>query len=97
MATAYQSILFEVNEGIARLTLNRPERLNSFTTAMHGEVRDALTRLGPEGARTLVLTVCVPTTRAASRKSSMRALVQEPMNTRSIAMSEMRSPPARPM
>ena len=53
---AYQSILFEVNDGIARLTLNRPERLNSFTAAMHGEVRDALARLGSEGARVLVLT-----------------------------------------
>ncbi len=53
---SYQSINFEVAEGIARLTLNRPERLNSFTTAMHGEVRDALGRLGPEGARVLVLT-----------------------------------------
>ena len=53
---AYQSILFEVDDGIARLTLNRPERLNSFTAAMHGEVRDALARLGSEGARVLVLT-----------------------------------------
>ena len=28
--------------GIARLTLNRPERINSFNDAMHAEVRDAL-------------------------------------------------------
>lgn len=53
---SYQSILFEVASGIGRLTLNRPERLNSFTAAMHAEVRDAIARLAPEGARVLVLT-----------------------------------------
>jgi 2-(1,2-epoxy-1,2-dihydrophenyl)acetyl-CoA isomerase len=52
----YESILFDVDDGIARLTLNRPERLNSFTTGMHAEVRDALARLQPEAARVLVLT-----------------------------------------
>jgi 2-(1,2-epoxy-1,2-dihydrophenyl)acetyl-CoA isomerase len=39
---------------MARLTLNRPDRLNSFTVEMHEEVADALERL--EGARVLVLT-----------------------------------------
>lgn len=54
---AYETILFESNNGIARLTLNRPERLNSFTVAMHEEVRDALTRVTPaDGARVLVIT-----------------------------------------
>jgi len=53
---SYQSILFSVADGIARLTLNRPDKLNSFTSAMHGEVRDALARAGAEGARVLVLT-----------------------------------------
>jgi 2-(1,2-epoxy-1,2-dihydrophenyl)acetyl-CoA isomerase len=53
---SYQSILFEVTAGVGRLTLNRPDRLNSFTAAMHAEVRDALGRLRPEGARALVLT-----------------------------------------
>ena len=39
---SYDSILFAIDSGIARLTLNRPDRLNSFTDAMHAEVRDAL-------------------------------------------------------
>jgi 2-(1,2-epoxy-1,2-dihydrophenyl)acetyl-CoA isomerase len=52
---SYQCIMFEVADGIGRLTFNRPDRLNSFTAAMHGEVRDALGRLEPEGARVLVL------------------------------------------
>ena len=52
----YQSILFSVTGGIARLTLNRPDKLNSFTSAMHAEVRDALGRTSGEGARVLVIT-----------------------------------------
>jgi 2-(1,2-epoxy-1,2-dihydrophenyl)acetyl-CoA isomerase len=48
--------LFSVDGGIARLTLNRPDKLNSFNTQMHGEVRDALQRLPASGARVLVLT-----------------------------------------
>jgi len=51
---AYETIEFKLEAGIARLTLNRPDRLNSFTVKMHEEVADALGRLG--GARTLVLT-----------------------------------------
>lgn len=42
---AYETILFDVVDFVARVTLNRPDRLNSFTTAMHGEVADALTRI----------------------------------------------------
>lgn len=53
----YETILFQIEAGIARLTLNRPERLNSFTVAMHGEVRDALAQVtAANGARVLVLT-----------------------------------------
>jgi 2-(1,2-epoxy-1,2-dihydrophenyl)acetyl-CoA isomerase len=50
----YETIELRLEGGVARLTLNRPERLNSFTTQMHEEVGDALGRLG--GARALVLT-----------------------------------------
>lgn len=50
----YESILFSAENGIARITLNRPDRLNSFTRAMHAELRDALSKLGD--ARVVVLT-----------------------------------------
>jgi 2-(1,2-epoxy-1,2-dihydrophenyl)acetyl-CoA isomerase len=53
---AYQDILFSLEGGVARLTLNRPDKLNSFTARMHGEVADALTRVETEGARVLVFT-----------------------------------------
>lgn len=42
---SFQTILFEVENGAARLTLNRPDRLNSFTVEMHHEVAEALTRV----------------------------------------------------
>jgi 2-(1,2-epoxy-1,2-dihydrophenyl)acetyl-CoA isomerase len=52
----YQSIQFSVDAGIARLTFNRPDRLNSLTDDMHVEIRSALSELTGYGARVLVLT-----------------------------------------
>jgi len=54
---AYQTLLFDLTDGVARLTLNRPDRLNSFNVEMHGEVRDVLTRVRDDATcRVLVLT-----------------------------------------
>ena len=53
---SYESIQFELNQGIARIVLNRPDKLNSFTAAMHGELADALSKVEAGGARVLVLT-----------------------------------------
>ena len=50
----YENIRLERDGSIARITLNRPDRLNSFTRAMHAELRDALGNLGD--ARAVVLT-----------------------------------------
>jgi 2-(1,2-epoxy-1,2-dihydrophenyl)acetyl-CoA isomerase len=49
------TILLTEDKGIARITLNRPDRLNSFTAAMHGEVRDALDTAA-KSARVIVIT-----------------------------------------
>ena len=54
---AYENILFEVHNSVARLTLNRADKLNSFNVAMHLEVRDALEKtLNDPAARVLILT-----------------------------------------
>ena len=54
---SYESIQFKLENGIAVLTLNRPDRLNSFTQAMHREVRDALDQVqADQSVRVLVLT-----------------------------------------
>lgn len=52
----YKNIEFDLDDAIARITLNRPDKLNSFTEAMHGELADAINRAEDGGARVLVLT-----------------------------------------
>lgn len=52
----YETILFELRDNIARITLNRPDRLNSFNVCMHTELRDALDKTHHGGARVLLLT-----------------------------------------
>ncbi|MCC6196927.1 MAG: enoyl-CoA hydratase/isomerase family protein, partial [Burkholderiales bacterium] len=52
----YESIRYECADAIARITLNRPDRLNSFIASMHEELRDALRRVAGDGARVLLLT-----------------------------------------
>ena len=49
-----QTILLDVSDGIARITLNRPDRLNSFTAQMHSELRQALREA--DSARVILLT-----------------------------------------
>jgi 2-(1,2-epoxy-1,2-dihydrophenyl)acetyl-CoA isomerase len=53
-----KTILFDSADGVARITLNRPDKLNSFTPEMHGELRAALTQIATAGSgiRCLLLT-----------------------------------------
>lgn len=50
----YDTIDFKLEGGVARITLNRPDRLNSFTAHMHEELRGALDQA--EVARVVILT-----------------------------------------
>lgn len=53
----YQSILFGVTDNVARLTFNRPHKLNSFSLEMHEEIRAALSSIrGDESVRALLIT-----------------------------------------
>jgi 2-(1,2-epoxy-1,2-dihydrophenyl)acetyl-CoA isomerase len=45
-----KTILFDSADGVARITLNRPDKLNSFTPEMHGELRAALTQITASGS-----------------------------------------------
>jgi 2-(1,2-epoxy-1,2-dihydrophenyl)acetyl-CoA isomerase len=55
MAVAqFETIDFTAAGGVARITLNRPDRLNSFTRAMHAELAEALDAAAD--ARVIVLT-----------------------------------------
>ena len=54
---SYESIRLDVADGIARITLNRPDRLNSFNTQMHAELRGALDDVrASQSVRVLLLT-----------------------------------------
>jgi 2-(1,2-epoxy-1,2-dihydrophenyl)acetyl-CoA isomerase len=50
------TILFELKDNIARLTLNRPDKLNSVNEAMHLEVREALNQVKENRPRVLLIT-----------------------------------------
>ena len=54
---SYQTIRFSIDDGVARLVLDRPDKLNSFNDAMHAEIRSALDTLEASGeTRCLLLT-----------------------------------------
>lgn len=54
---SYETVRLDVADGVATLTLSRPDRLNSFTVAMHEEVRAALDAIAADSkARCLLLT-----------------------------------------
>ena len=53
----YDTILLTIDAGAARLTLNRPDRLNSFNFVMHKEMRSALDEIeADKSVRTLFIT-----------------------------------------
>jgi 2-(1,2-epoxy-1,2-dihydrophenyl)acetyl-CoA isomerase len=57
MAMQFETVRLEMADGVATLTLARPERLNSFTVQMHGEAQQALARVRADtSVRCLVLT-----------------------------------------
>jgi 2-(1,2-epoxy-1,2-dihydrophenyl)acetyl-CoA isomerase len=49
-----QTIIFQQDGPIARITLNRPDRLNSFTATMHAELAEALEAAAE--ARAIIIT-----------------------------------------
>lgn len=52
-----QTIGFSLEGGVARITLQRPQKMNSFNAQMHAELRAALDRVQADpAARVLVLT-----------------------------------------
>ncbi len=41
---SYEQILFEVQDGVALITFNRPEQMNTWTAIMASEMSDAMLR-----------------------------------------------------
>jgi enoyl-CoA hydratase/carnithine racemase len=54
---AYEQILYSTSDGVATITLNRPDRLNAWTGRMHHEVQSAIRAAADDSAvRVIVLT-----------------------------------------
>lgn len=54
---AYETILYAAADGLAVITLNRPEKFNAFTRKLHTELQDALRAAEKDSAvRCLVIT-----------------------------------------
>ena len=47
---AYSTLLFEVRDAVATITVNRPEKLNALNATVLAELGDAAARLGEDGA-----------------------------------------------
>ena len=78
---SFRNILFECGAGVARLTLNRPERLNSLNIEMHEEVRAALADvmergLAPRVDLDYLATACI----AIVREVGERMLERKPLD-----------------
>jgi len=53
----YEDIIYEVGDGIARITINRPERRNAFRPPTLAELRDAFTKARDDlGVAAIILT-----------------------------------------
>ncbi len=103
----YQDIIYEVSAApIARLTLNRPQRLNAYTSRMSREILDALDRYSrDDSCRALVLTgagrgFCsggdVRSTQevdeAASRQLGHGMIIRESMHAVNLALHRLDKP-----
>jgi enoyl-CoA hydratase/carnithine racemase len=57
MSQGWQEILYKVDDRVATITLNRPDKLNAWTVVMAGELREALAKAeADEEVRAIMLT-----------------------------------------
>lgn len=70
----YQALTVALDEGVATVTLNRPEAHNAFQAVLIGELTEAFRALGgDERVRAIVLTGAGPSFSAGADIASMRA------------------------
>jgi len=54
---AYETVLYDVADGICTVTLNRPDKLNAWTRQMHADLKDAMHTAGASSdVRAIILT-----------------------------------------
>ena len=54
--TAYETISYDLTDGVATIKLDRPDSLNSLNKSMRQELRHAFERAPAEGARAILMT-----------------------------------------
>jgi 2-(1,2-epoxy-1,2-dihydrophenyl)acetyl-CoA isomerase len=52
----YATIKFDIKDGVAAITLNRPDKLNSFSDEMHEELRSIMPQLESDDVRAVLIT-----------------------------------------
>jgi len=78
---SYQTILLEQQDGVATITLNRPDVLNAQNNPMRLELVDAFSRLRGDGA-VRVIVVTGTGERAFSAGADIREFLEPPVPTR---------------
>jgi enoyl-CoA hydratase/carnithine racemase len=54
---SYETVLYDVADGICTVTLNRPDKLNAWTRQMHADLKDAMHTAGASAdVRAIILT-----------------------------------------
>ncbi|HYF93819.1 MAG TPA: enoyl-CoA hydratase-related protein [Symbiobacteriaceae bacterium] len=95
---AYETLLYEVSGGIGRITLNRPEKLNSFNDTLHKEFIDVLKKAERDAAvRCAVITgagrgFCAGQDLAAIGSRPVSQIVREFYNTWVLKIRTMEKP-----
>ena len=70
----FEHVKYEEREGVAVITLNRPELLNALTFEIYAELRDRLTELSPIRSRLRAIRTC---RKASSRCSGPAGVSRE--------------------
>jgi enoyl-CoA hydratase/carnithine racemase len=81
----YDEIVYEVSDGVATLTLNRPEKLNAWTARMEEQFSDAMRAAGAdEDVRIIILTGAGRGFCAGADMSLLNAVAKEGAPNRGI-------------
>jgi enoyl-CoA hydratase/carnithine racemase len=87
--THYTDILYDVRDGIATITLNRPERLNAWTSAMQSSVQRAMQAAGGDPAvRVIVVTGAGRGFCAGAEMAGLQQIDHERWNERELATAD---------
>ena len=76
----YETIILDIADGVARLTLNRPDRLNSFNVDMHREIQSALDEIENDASVRVALITGAGRGFCAGQDLSDRAVAPETEN-----------------